>query len=402
MYAPDRSAMSAILSWKKAGGITWAFCDTDSMALACPPGMEEAEFVERARRVQEWFEQLNPYERQHGLFKLEDANFVLDGDGVSTQLEPLYCFAVSAKRYALFNVDAAGRPVLRKASAHGLGHLIAPYESGNAPVSILEPQVPLHELGVERWQHDLWYRIIEAALRGHAQQVDFNGLPGFEKQAVSRYAATTPRLARWFKVYNAGRPYREQVRPFGFLDAFLSKSRGQLGAGLAAAEPPRAVAPFDRDLAIAVEHCFDRETGEPVRPEVLKTYRQALGQYHLHPEAKFEGGDYTDAGVLQRRHITVAYVEHIGKEANRWEEQFHLGEDPHAQIVYGQSGRQQKRLARQVSEAIRRRGVRRVARESGLSVGLVSGIAQGRRPISARTMSRFRADPESSIAASAD
>ena len=106
--------------------------------------------------------------------------------------------------------------------------------------------------------------------------------------------------------------------------------------------------------------------------------------------------------MLQRRHITVDYVEHIGKEANRWEEQFHLGEDPHAQIVYGQSGRQQRRRATQIRDAIRRRGVRRVARESGLSVGLVSGIAQGRRPISARTMSRFRADPESSIAASAD
>jgi hypothetical protein len=124
---------------------------------------------------------------------------------------------------------------------------------------------------------------------------------------------------------------------------------------------------------------------------VLRSYRQALVQYHLHPEAKFEGGDYTDAGVLQRRHITVAYVEHIGKEANRWEEQFHLGEDPHAQIVYGQSGRQQKRLDREIREAIRRRGVRRVARESGLSVGLVSGIMRGECRVSERSVRRLHA-----------
>jgi hypothetical protein len=362
------------------------------MALACPPGMDEAEFVLRAQRVQEWFERLNPYEHQRGLFKLEDANYDLDGEGhVTGELEPLYCFAVSAKRYALFNVDAAGRPVLRKASAHGLGHLLAPYEAGEASVSILEPQVDLRELGVERWQHDLWQRIVQAALEGHPQQVDFDGLPGFEKRAVSRYAATTPRLARWFKGYNAGRPYREQVRPFGFLDAFLSKNRGQLDeAQRLGGELPRAVAPFDRDPAVAVRQCFDRETGEPVPPESLKSYRQALAQYHLHPEAKFEGGDYTDAGVLRRRHIHVSYVEHIGKEANRWEEQFHLGEDPLAQIVYGQSTRQEARLIRESLESTRRLGVRRTARESGLSVGLVSQLTQGKKSFTARTLRTLR------------
>lgn len=369
-------------------GITWAFCDTDSMALACPDGMEDADFVKRAQRVQEWFERLNPYERQQGLFKLEDANFGIGGGGVAGVLEPLYCFAVSAKRYALFNIDAQGRPVLRKASAHGLGHLTAPYEAKDAPVSILEPQVSLHEIGVERWQYDLWYRIVQAALEGHPQQVDFDGLPGFEKRAVSRYAATTPRLARWFKGYNTGRPYREQVRPFGFLDAFLAKSRGQLGTN-ATAELPRAVAPFDRDPDVAVMQCFDRQTGQLVRPQSLKSYRQALAQYHLHPEAKFLGGDYADSGILERRHIRAVSVEHIGKEANRWEEQFHLGEDPRAQIVYGQSEREQKRIERQIRESIRQKGVRTVARESRLSVGLVSGILTGKNSISERSTKRL-------------
>ena len=44
-------------------------------------------------------------------------------------LEPLYCYTISSKRYVLFNLDAKGRPILRKASAHGLGHL------GRRPVS---------------------------------------------------------------------------------------------------------------------------------------------------------------------------------------------------------------------------------------------------------------------------
>jgi len=372
-------------------GISWALCDTDSMALARPVEMEQAEFIARARRVQEWFEQLNPYERQRGLFKLEDANFGLDGKGgVTDELEPLYCLAVSAKRYVLFNVDADGRPVLRKASGHGLGHLSAPYGPDDAPVSILEPQVDLRDdLGVERWQYDLWYRIAQAALEGHPQQVDFDGLPGFEKKAMSRYAATTPRLARWFKSHNDGRPYREQVRPFGFLNAFLAKSRGQLGLP-ADSEPPRAVAPYDHDPAESLRYCFDRETCESVDPEQLKSYRQALAQYHLHPEAKFLGGDYVDTGELQRRHMEVAYVEHIGKEANRWEEQFHLGEDPQAQVVYGRSGRQEARFAREVRGTIRRLGVRRTARETGLSLGLVSQLSRGKAPLTARTLCALR------------
>jgi hypothetical protein len=68
-----------------------------------------------------------------------------------------------------------------------------------------------------------------------------------------------------------------------------------------------------------VSSCFDRETGEPVPSEHLKTYQEALVQYHLHPEAKFHNGDYLDSGVASRRHIVATAVEHIGKEANRWE-----------------------------------------------------------------------------------
>ena len=178
--------------------------------------------------------------------------------------------------------------------------------------------------------------------------------PGFEKKAMSRYAATTPRLARWFKSHNDGRPYREQVRPFGFLNAFLAKSRGSW----ACPRTPSRRAPWlpTTTTRRVPGHCFDRETGESVDPEQLKSYRQALAQYHLHPEAKFLGGDYVDTGELQRRHIEVAYVEHIGKEANRWEEQFHLGEDPQAQVVYGQSGRQEARLSREVRKSIRASG----------------------------------------------
>lgn len=114
---------------------------------------------------------LNPYEQKGPLFKIEDINYGIEDGKLTRTPTPMFCFAVSAKRYALFNIDAYGRPVIRKASAHGLGHLRAPYQESDAPKSTPAPSMPLEKIGVERWQYDLWYQIIVAALDGHPDQV---------------------------------------------------------------------------------------------------------------------------------------------------------------------------------------------------------------------------------------
>lgn len=106
-------------------GLDWAFCDTDSMALAKPESMTQDDFYARCHQVREWFTPLNPYAQKAPLLKVEDENYSLDDP---KQLEPLYCLAISSKRYALFNLDADNQPILRKASEHGLGHLLAPSE----------------------------------------------------------------------------------------------------------------------------------------------------------------------------------------------------------------------------------------------------------------------------------
>jgi hypothetical protein len=105
------------------------------------------------------------------------------------RLVELHCLAISAKRYALFTINADGKPVLRKASAHGLGHLRPPYEDNDAPAHLPRPQRPLGEIGVERWQHDLWLKIIEAALAGHPDQVDLSDLANIDEPTLSRYSA---------------------------------------------------------------------------------------------------------------------------------------------------------------------------------------------------------------------
>ena len=113
------------------------------------------------------------------------------------------------------------------------------------------------------------------------------------------------------------------------------------------------------------------------------------GTYHLHPEAKLTKGEHTDAGATERRHVHPKGVEHIGKEANRWEEFFFVGDDPKAQVSYAEPIEHRVRRHRELAEAIRQRGVRRVARETGLSVGLVSGIASGKRRPTKRSQRRL-------------
>ena len=107
--------------------LDWAFCDTDSMAFAAPAGMPLKEFEGHVRRICAWFDALNPYEQSGSILEFEDQNYS-QGNSRRKVLEPLYCAAISAKRYALFNVDSAGAPIIRKASAHGLGHLLSPYD----------------------------------------------------------------------------------------------------------------------------------------------------------------------------------------------------------------------------------------------------------------------------------
>jgi plasmid maintenance system antidote protein VapI len=126
----------------------------------------------------------------------------------------------------------------------------------------------------------------------------------------------------------------------------------------------------------------------------LRTYQQAVARYHLHPEAKFSGGDYTQAGMLGRRHLRVPDVngiEYIGKEANRWEERSQTGEDTEAQITYGAAGGSLAELRATVQEACARYGLRALAREAGLSAHAVSDLVSGSGETSDATIATLQA-----------
>src|SRR5262249_14011704 len=129
---------------------------------------------------------------------------------------------------------------------------------------------------------------------------------------------------------------------------------------------PSPVAPYNKDPRKAAKKCFDRVTGKPVPASLLATYREVLCDYHLHAEAKFLNSEPLDRGRTMRQPVRAIGIELIGKEANRWEEQFFLGEDEVAQVSYGQlpaSDDFHERLSRLVKQF----GLSHVAEVAGVS-----------------------------------
>jgi len=298
-------------------GLDWVFCDTDSLALAKPSEMSEAGFIDRVHETVDWFKKLNPYSFGGSILQIEKVNY--KGEKKENGFEPLHCVAISAKRYALYVKGADGLLDLCKGSAHGLGHLVAPYPDKD------EGQ-RRRRLKVGQWQEDVWIEIIRACEAGTPDDFDLSKLPGFEKIAASQYAATRPQLLGWFRGWNESRPFDRQVKPFNFLLALQAKSDFQLsaldaelGAARSRFKDLAPVTPFQKDIAAtAIERArpFDRNTGERVPITWLQNLADALEGYHDHAEAKFWGGDRGEWGVLRRRHINAVAVELIGKETD--------------------------------------------------------------------------------------
>jgi hypothetical protein len=180
----------------------------------------------------------------------------------------------------------------------------------------------------------------------------------------------------WFKQLNSGREYGDQVKPFNFLIAFqgrqhLAETEGEPWMPKRGRprkrSPIRPVAPFSRSIGEAAKKAFDRETNKRVEPGSLITYAEALAQYHLRPEAKFLNGEHLDSGRTERRHVVAKKgLVHIGKEANKWEQQYFLGPDDEAEIEYG-VGQTDNDLDLSLRELCREVGEREAARKIGIS-----------------------------------
>jgi transcriptional regulator with XRE-family HTH domain len=190
-----------------------AYCDTDSVApvatehggfVPCDGGpyvMEEGQRAVRAlswsevEEVRERFARLNPYNRvaiPGSILKIEDENYALGPDRKSdrSQRNQLYCYAVSEKLYALYTLDSAGDPVVRKYSSLVIGQLRSPVK------------VP-HKGNSHAWIVDAWTREIRIALGKPVAPFAWESYPAMEQLTMS--------------TWNVYKGYREHSRPGDFL-----------------------------------------------------------------------------------------------------------------------------------------------------------------------------------------
>jgi hypothetical protein len=321
-------------------GGTYAMEDTDSMAIVstkrgglvrCPDGDLLTTANEQAVRALSWaqvrqivrrFEALNPYRRDiipGSVLKIEDDNY----DPKTGKQRQLHCYAISAKRYALFIWPKKGKPALLREtvnnkkdrwSRHGLGHLLNPTDP---------------EASDRDWTAAVWKMIIRKGCGLKTTTPRFAHLP-----AIGRTTVSSPFLMKSFETLNAGKTYAEQIKPFNFLlTAHIIPFGHPEGVD---PEKFHLITPYDSDprkwlkkewidqhskkrFRITTRgHCGTRQTAR------VKTCGDVVTEYEFHPESKCADGsgnpcERQTTGLLQRRHIKIDLIKCIGKESNSLE-----------------------------------------------------------------------------------
>ncbi len=304
-------------------GGTYAFCDTDSMAVVASrdggdlnvPGTDNRRALswQEVRELVEQFERLKPYDRDlvsSPVLEVEEENFRAKKCEEQVQLT---CFAISAKRYVLYE-DREDGPALKKWSEHGLGHLADPLDT---------------DAEDRDWIKELWELLLAEELGSELGEPEW-----FDRAALSCIPISSPHYTRPLEALNAGRAYPNQIKPFNFLlSAHLQAGRYPADADPTEFQP---IAPFTSDLSQWRElPWLNKYTGDEVSllqdntlapwAAAVRTYREVFHRYRLHREPKSldPGGglcERNSRGLLPRRPVQLVHCPHIGKESNRLED----------------------------------------------------------------------------------
>jgi len=317
----------------KLGG-TYAMEDTDSMAIVsteygstipCERDSVRALSWKQVDELSDRFSALNPYDRNAvpgSILKIEEDNF----DPKTRKRRQIYCFAISAKRYALFLRDDKNAPaLLRKGSnnkedrwsEHGLGHLLNPTDPENED---------------REWIAQVWLAMIRKALKLPTENLLFASLP-----AVGRVTVSSPAVMKPLAKLNQGKKYGDQIKPFNFLLTCHVKPLGH---------PPgvdpeqfHLISPYESDSQLWLQKMWIDQYSETAKEYRIttagfhgnrntarvKTYGEVVLEYEFHPESKCADMDCKfcskhTVGLLQRRHIQIDQIKYIGKESNSLEE----------------------------------------------------------------------------------
>lgn len=223
-----------------AAGGTFAFCDTDSLAIVCGTNCPKDIPCLRPRQVRALlakFDQLSPYS-SGSIATLLKNEYPSEKD--------LRCFAISAKRYVLYTMTETGRIRIVKPSESALGAIVG--RKDRETTKKLARRIWLSILSQERPMPEAQRRRVELLC-------NFGNIPLRRKLPVTQ----PPTFAR-FSHYNLRKDYAQSVKPFNFVQAFTVLEQSQH-------EDIRPVMPFEKDL------------GEMSK---VTLHRRADGRSHCH------------------------------------------------------------------------------------------------------------------------
>jgi hypothetical protein len=321
------------------------FCDTDSIAIVATEtgdtipcaGVPHSHYGQPAVKALSWdqvdrirarFDQLHPYDRSRvpgSILELEKQNY--QDNNPAAEREQLYCYSISAKRYALYNRNPSGEVNLRKPSQHGLGHLLN----------------PTNPTSTDRdWISQVWVHIIRTETGSPTEMPAWIDSP-----AVGQLSVSTPVLHKPFDKRNKTkdgnkRPYWEQVKPFNFMLTAHTDTKWKRPTDTEDPDRFHLIAPWNPDpINWLTLDWIDRysPTGKTYGVTtsgntgtsghaVVSTYGSTVDRYRTQPEAKsldpqtLKPSLGRSHGVLQRRPVTTTAhgIKYIGKESNQLEE----------------------------------------------------------------------------------
>lgn len=269
---------------------THAYCDTDSMMI--PP--------QYTKEIQKFFQPLNPYNFDADIFKLEYHN--------------KWFYGISSKRYCLYDiVDDEIVIDNDKYSAHGLGHLLDPFKNKPDDEST--------------WHKDFWKDVVDL----HYDKITRESLieKYGNKYAIQQLSVSTPNILNRFKKINLGKDYHSQIKSSNFaILGFSNVKNPETG------ELIKPFAPYQNPAKHAVYSKFvdynDPKHREFQGIQYWKSLWDWFEEYLRHPESKFDG----DVGVLQRKHVRISDIVHIGKESNGLDESELFGLNDSSYEIY--------------------------------------------------------------------
>src|SRR4029077_16370156 len=256
-------------------------------------------------KISEGFATLNPYSFGGTILKVEDVNHV---DGApSKTLRDLYGYAISAKRYCLFEGKHVRKIV--DAKGHGIGYLMNPVQR--------KP-----DKGEDRFAVEFWQKVLQnEGISFKSREPEWLDRPAMMKIPVSS-PAVLGRLKDFCKP-------RDFVLAPVIRDADLDLDEQ--------AEKPILITRFTKNSEECADATYyDVRTGNPCRITTgeskdkntipVSSYRSVLNAYVNNAESKFDGPDGKQCcswtrGVLQRTHIVAGEHRYCGKEFKRKLEQ---------------------------------------------------------------------------------